>query len=241
MGLVLGFIGGGGGVLAVPILVFGFGVQPALATGQSLVLVGATSAIGAVQAGISRQIDLRRALPLAIGSVAGTFVARRWVLPSLPRILGPFTLDQVLIFGLAVFMVLIAIRLIRPRRDPSSHRDISSLTLVSVGLLIGVVSGLVGAGGGLFIVPVLAEWVGMTMPVAAGTSLLVIFLQSASGAAGHGWTKLNLPFLLPLMGVTLAGMVCGILLRGRASDGWLRRSFAILLLAIAAYSIFKIR
>ncbi|PKL74870.1 MAG: permease [Candidatus Melainabacteria bacterium HGW-Melainabacteria-1] len=192
MGVVLGLMGGGGSILTVPILVFLFGLTPLAATGASLLIVGLSSLLGVGAQWRSGTVRLGLALPFALASVLGVVIMRQWLLPALPEQLwqqGAFKLtrDGVIMGLFALTMLLAARSMLKPEGpldeipDPHGTGKDRWLSLAGMGLGTGLFSGLVGAGGGFIIVPVLMRWAAMPIKTAIGTSLLIICLQSLSG------------------------------------------------------------
>ncbi|MCW2687180.1 MAG: anion permease [Mycobacterium sp.] len=179
VGVSLGLLGGGGSILTVPLLAYVGGMDPKPAIATSLLVVGVTSAIAAItHAGAGR---VRWRVAVVFGSVAmtgaygGGLVAR--LIPG-----------SVLLVAFAVIMVAAGAAMLRVRKDTGGTVGDRSLPLVritGIGLAVGMISGLVGAGGGFLLVPALALMAGLPMPVAVGTSLVVISMQSFAGLAGH--------------------------------------------------------
>lgn len=244
MGTVLGLLGGGGGILTVPILVGFFGMSGVEATGASLLVVGVTGAVGAISGLRDGQCDLRSGVSMAIPSMAGAFSARQWLVPALPERIGPFPKGEFLLLGFAVFMVVVAVRMLLASRRPSvtesgSTRRIAPWAWVVAGLLIGGLSGLFGAGGGFLIVPVLTLAMGLDIRRAIATSLLVIGIQSLGGFLGETGRPLPWALLGGVVAVSLVGMVLGLAVRRSVSARALTPSFALLILAVAGWMFWR--
>lgn len=243
MGVVLGTLGGGGGILAVPILVSLFGVPPVTATGQSLFIVGIASAVGAYQAFRSRQYEVRDALILAVAGLAGAFLARAVVVPAIPaQILGMEKGDFLLTL-LAVVMVASGARMVWPEgSSPSEPVDEpgNRVAAAVAGLAIGLLSGAIGAGGGFLIVPVLTLLLRMDMKRAVPSSLFVISVQSLGGFAGELAHTVDWPHLLPITATALVGMGIGGWVRPRLSSTQLKPMFAVLVFAVAIYLFVRV-
>lgn len=191
MGGVLGLMGGGGSILTVPILVYLFGLAPLAATGASLLIVGLASLLGVGAQWRSGHVRLKLALPFALASILGVVLMRQWLLPALPELLWrqgglSITRDGVIMTLFALAMLLAARAMLKPEAEAADENQPETgsarwLPLAGLGLGAGLFAGLVGAGGGFIIVPVLVRWANMPIKTAIGTSLLIISLQSLSG------------------------------------------------------------
>lgn len=228
IGNVLGILGGGGGILAVPLLVYvlGVGAKPAIAT--SLWFVGAASAVGAALAAREGRVRGKMGSVFGVGSMFGAFLGGQF---------AAFVPDSWLLGGLATVMLATALAMLRGRKECAVGAPALSLTRVLlVGGVVGWLSGLVGAGGGFLIVPALTLFGGLSMRDAMGTSLFIISLQSLAGFAGHvSHVDLDVT-LLALMTITaIVGMVVGRSVGKAVSPAWLRRGFAGLVLATALF------
>lgn len=242
MGLVLGMLGGGGGILTVPILVGFFAMTPTIATGNSLLVVGLSSAVGAAQGLWQRQVDVRSSLLIAIPSMAGAYSSRAYLVTAIPEHIGPMRRDQLLLGLFAILMVVVGIRMLRP---PSSAESADPkvahwTTITLVGLLIGLVSGLLGAGGGFLILPALAVLLGMDIKRAIPTSLLVITIQSLGGFVGELHRPIEWELLGRISGVAVGGLLLGLTVRSRVPKRQLQIAFAVLVFAVAAWMATRI-
>jgi uncharacterized membrane protein YfcA len=228
IGGVLGLVGGGGGILAVPLLVYGVGTSPKAAIASSLFFVGATSLVGtALQA---RQGHVRWSMGALFGtaSMAGAFLGAR---------LARFVPEQVLLAALASVMLLTALAMLRGRAEPSVHRrPLAVVRVLAIGLGVGMVSGLVGAGGGFLIVPALTLFGGLAMHEAIGTSLFIIAVQSFAGFAGHvGHVALDPRLIATMTSAAMVGMIGGSALGQHVSAQGLKKGFSALVLATGLF------
>lgn len=231
IGGVLGLVGGGGGILAVPLLVYGVGTSPKAAIASSLFFVGATSLVGtALQA---RQGHVRWSMGALFGtaSMAGAFVGAR---------LARFVPEQALLVALASVMLLTALAMLRGRAEPSVHqrhpRSLAVVRVLAIGLGVGMVSGLVGAGGGFLIVPALTLFGGLAMHEAIGTSLFIIAVQSFAGFAGHvGHVALDPRLIATMTSAAMVGMIGGSALGQHVSAQGLKKGFSGLVLATGLF------
>ncbi|REE02480.1 sulfite exporter TauE/SafE family protein [Citricoccus nitrophenolicus] len=226
VGLSLGLLGGGGSILMVPILTYAAGMEPREAITSSLVIVGVTSAVGALNHARHQRVRWSTGLVVGAAGMAGAFAG---------GLLGRFLPGQVLMVAFALTMLAAAGAMLRRRRTATSPHtgDLPLVKAVLAGLAVGLVTGLLGAGGGFLLVPALALLGGLPMSVAVGTSLLVIALNSAAGLAGHlTTTALDWPLVLVLTAVAVAGSFAGATLQHRLSEARLRRWFGYLVLAM---------
>lgn len=231
IGLSLGLLGGGGSILTVPVLVYalGFDVKPAVA--MSLILVGLTSLVGAAAHWRLGNVRLQSAALFAVLAMTGAFAGARL------SALVPSTMQLAL---LAVVMLAASVAMLRrPSRQaeevaPRSAPRPAALMPVAIG--VGLLTGLLGVGGGFLVVPALALLVRVPMRQAVGTSLAVIALSSASGAIGYlGVVPIDWPFIARFTAVAAAGALGGAATIRLVSVCALRRSFAVLLLAVGAF------
>ena len=215
-GLVLGLLGGGGSILTLPILVYLAGMPTRPAIAASLFVVAATSTVALIPHARGRRVRWSTAAPFAAGGVIGAYAGGR------AADLVPAT---VLLIGFGLLMAAAATSMLRPRgtsadRVPepatAAPRRRRVLRMLLLGGLVGLVTGLVGAGGGFVIVPVLTLLAGLSMADAVGTSLLVIAVQSTAGLAGHLHSvRVDWPLTLILTATAVAGSVLGARLVGR--------------------------
>lgn len=230
IGVSLGLLGGGGSILTVPILVYAMGLEGKQAIATSLLVVGVTSAAAMIPHARGRRVDFRVGVTFGAASMAGAFFGGRFahVLPS-----------SVLLVGFAVMMLVTGLAMLRGR--PASVARAPRMRwgrVLGVGVLIGIVTGLIGAGGGFVIVPALALLCGLTMPRAIATSLFVIAMNSLAGFAGYiGSIRIDLRLAAFVTITAVIGSVLGGSLAGRAKPETLRGAFAWLVLAMSVYML----
>lgn len=233
VGLVLGLLGAGGGTLAVPVLVWVLGQDPHQAVAGSALLVGVAAAAAAwphVRAG---RVHKRSAVTLGAGGMVGAFAGG-----SLASLLPPgvlLALLGLLLAASSVSMLGASPTLPPVRPAPSTP---SLVRLGWGGLLIGLLSGMVGVGGGFMLVPALVQWGGLPMVEAVATSLVVVALQSLAALLGH-WSgvTLDLPWLWGLAAAAVAGSVAGGRLGARLPAHLLRQAFGLLVLSMGVWLV----
>jgi uncharacterized membrane protein YfcA len=230
VGLSLGFLGGGGSILTVPLLVYWFGLEPKQAIAASLLVVGAASFFGAFQYWRAGNLELRTALLFGLAGMCGSYLGGR---------AGALIDGRLLLLLFASMMVLTALAMWRGRRvasPGSAHR--SPIRLVLQGLAVGLFTGLVGAGGGFLIVPALVLWAELSVPKAVGTSLAVIVMNSVAGFAGYASHAHVDPGLVSaVVGCAVVGSLVGARLARRVDPARVRSAFAIFVLAMAVLII----
>jgi len=248
MGISLGLFGGGGSILSVPILVYLFGLDVISATGLSLFIVGTTSAAGLTNYHRQGNIEWRTATLFGGASLLSVFATRRWLVPALPDPLfqmGELTVPKdTAILGLfAVVMVLAAWSMLRKRKavpTKEAGKD-QLLPLLLIGLAVGILTGLLGAGGGFVIVPALVVIAGVDMKKAVGTSLLIITANAFIGFLGDRQVHLidHAPLLIMFIALAIGGIFVGGLLAKRIDGNRLRPAFGWFILTMGAYIIIR--
>jgi len=220
VGMVLGLIGGGGSILAVPIFTYLFHISPATTTAYSLFVVGTSASIAALRNLKSGSIDHKFALLFAIPAFISVFAVRKFLLPSLPEELYSFgdfilTKDMAIMVLFAILMGWAAISMLIDKSDPKIDGSIGlsyNYPLIIIeGISIGALTGFVGIGGGFLIIPALVILVKLPMKKAVHTSLFIIALNSLVGFAGDlGNLEINWGFLLSFTSISILGIILGI-------------------------------
>lgn len=218
IGISLGLIGGGGSILTVPILVYLLGVEASeYAPAYSLFIVGATSLIGSGQKYREGLVDVRTFLVFGIPSIAAVYLTRHSLVPAIPDEIpiGSFLLSKrLLIMGLfALLMVVASFSMIKGKKKSAGpeikeeDRKFNYPLILAEGIVVGGLTGLVGAGGGFLIIPALVKFSGLSMKKAVGTSLLIIAAKSLFGFIGDAqrldidWTMLSILTALAIVGI----------------------------------------
>lgn len=252
MGVVLGVIGGGGSILTVPILVYLMGVSPNIATGYSLLVVGATAAFGAVRYYREGLVDVKASILFAVPSIVAVYMSRAYLMPAIPDTMSiqSLTIEKNLIIMVlfATLMLASATMMLKKVYSKSvSETKVIQNKQPSIGLIIiegaaiGVITGILGAGGGFLIIPALVLFLGMPMKNAVGASLFIIALKSLLGFVGDLQTGIQLQMpLLPLMlAATFLGMAVSTKVAGKLDGAALQKFFAFFTLAIAIFIMIK--
>lgn len=234
IGVSLGFFGGGGSILSVPLLVYVFGLSAKEAIASSLLIVGTASLSGAIQHGRAGNLRPREGLTFGCAGMLGAFAGGR---------VSELIDGGLLLLLFAAMMIFTALAMWRGRREVSeiaSQDARSRIKLAFQGLVVGSFTGLIGAGGGFLIVPALALWAGLPMPAAVGTSLLIIVLQTAAGFVGHlGHVDIDFSLVSIVAGTAIAGSFLGSRLATRVAPAKLRRAFAGFVLVIGCFILVR--
>lgn len=251
MGLSLGLIGGGGSILTVPILVYLFQIDVVLATAYSLFIVGLTSLVGSGSHMRLGNIHWRTAIVFGIPSIVAVYATRAWLVPALPDPL--FTLSGhpvskalgVLIF-FALLMVAAAYSMIRKPKAAAVVQQPTDTSIafnypliLAEGLIVGTITGLVGAGGGFLIIPALVLLAKLPMKQAVGTSLIIIAAKSLLGFLGDlkGDELIDWSFLGTFSAIAIGGILVGSVLSKHVPNEKLKPAFGWFVLVMGLYII----
>jgi uncharacterized protein len=236
VGVTLGLLGGGGSILTVPAIVYALGVEPKTAIVMGLPIVGGAALIGVVQHWRLGNIRFSIAIPFGIAAMLGAFGGA-----LLARHLTGTT--QLLV--LAVVMLAASFSMYRNAALPEhviGRTEHPRPLVFVVGITAGMLTGLVGVGGGFLLVPALVILAGVPMRQAVGTSLFVIVLNTAAGYAGyHGVVDVPWDLVLWFAGFTGAGILVGTALVRHVPQPMLKRAFAMLLVVVAGLILFQNR
>lgn len=249
IGLSLGLTGGGGSILTVPVLVYLFGVEPVLATGYSLFIVGGTSLVGGIQAFKFQQVDFRAVSLFGIPSIFAIFIARHFVLPVIPETvfyIGDYAVQKgsFLMLLFAVLMLTASFFMMQSRKGTETDSDephqYKSLSLLIPGLFVGFITGLLGAGGGFMIIPALVLILRLPMKKAIGTSLHIIAINSIFGFLfSIKQYSFNWGLLITITALAIAGVIAGTYFAKKIDNKLLRKIFGWFVLAMAVYILVK--
>lgn len=250
IGISLGIVGSGGSILTVPVLVYLANMDPLLATTSSLFIVGTTSLLGALLAFTKKQVDTRSVLLFGIPSVFSILLVRKYLLPAIPDTLfsvGDRTIEKsmflmilfaILMLAASLFMILQRAR--QPTLSPEKNSARKPFLLILVGLFVGIVTGLLGAGGGFLIIPALVLLLRVEVRAAIGTSLFIIALNSLFGfLVSSTQFEFNWPLLLGSLLLAVIGMLAGRKLGDRIPAQALKKGFGWFVLLMGLYIITK--
>lgn len=235
VGISLGLLGGGGSILTVPLLAYVAGMDAKQAIATSLLVVGVTSGIGAVSHARAGRVQWRTGLIFGGAGMAGAYGG---------GLLARFIPGTVLLIGFAVMMIATAVAMLRGRKSTEGAPDAAGTdrahrlpipTIIAEGLIVGLVTGLVGAGGGFLVVPALVLLGGLPMPVAVGTSLIVISMKSFAGLGGYlSSVQIDWSVALAVTAAAVLGALVGARLAGMVNPDALRIGFGWFVLAMSS-------
>ncbi len=247
IGISLGLIGGGGSILTLPVLVYLFHVDALVAISYSLFIVGSTSLIGAARNYMQKQVDVKTAFLFGFSSIITVFITRKFIVPSIPAQLfivnGSVITKQTLTLVLfALLMLAASISMIRNKKTEGAFAVAQApfFRMTFYGMIIGLVTGFLGAGGGFLLIPALVLLLHLPMKQAIGTSLLIIAMNSLIGFVGDiGHFDIDWPFLLTVTSISVAGIFLGISLAKRIPGAKLKKGFGWFVLIMGLYILVK--
>lgn len=249
IGISLGLIGGGGSILTVPVLVYLFGLDAFLATEYSLFIVGISSVVGSVSYFKKGLVNLKTALVFGIPSIISIFLTRNYIVPLIPAkvvTVSNFvvTKDILLLLIFAGLMILASYKMIQKTTDcvteTSDLQKNSTLLAAGEGSVVGILTGLVGAGGGFMIIPALVNLLKTPMKVAIGTSLVIISLNSLIGFfSSMDAVKIDWKLLATISSIAIVGIIIGSQLSKKIDGKKLKPAFGWFILVMGIYIIVK--
>lgn len=244
IGISLGLIGGGGSILAVPVLAYLFSVNEKVATAYSLFIVGSSALVGGLKQHFKGLVDWRTAIVFGIPAIIGVSVVRHYVVPALPNVLfniGDFEFTRRMgMFGLfAVLMFPAAFSMLKDRKEKEITGDVKynySLIIIE-GLLVGAITGMIGAGGGFLIIPALVILANVEMKIAVATSLIIIAFKSLMGFfLGDAFTmEIDWSFLTVFTSISLVGIFIGSYLGNFVDGKKLKKGFGFFIFLMAVF------
>ena len=244
IGISLGLIGGGGSILAVPVLAYLFSINEKAATAYSLFIVGASALVGGWKQHLKGFVDWRTALVFGIPAIVGVTVVRHYIVPAMPDVL--FQIEdfqftrRMAMFGLfAVLMIPAAYSMLKKDKNVIKTGDVAfnyPLILLE-GLIVGGITGMIGAGGGFLIIPALVILANVEMKVAVGTSLVIIAIKSLMGFfLGDAMTmEIDWNFLALFTGLSFIGIFIGSYLSNFIDGKKLKKGFGYFILVMSAF------
>jgi len=249
IGISLGLIGGGGSILTVPVLVYILGIDPVLATAYSLFVVGSTSLVGSFTFMKKELVDYKTALVFAIPSFIAVFLTRKYFVPAVPDVI--FTTENLTLTKNVAIMVFFALVMLaasysmikgnsKAKDDKESEVKFNIPLIALEGGVVGILTGIVGAGGGFLIIPALVLLAKLPMKKAVGTSLLIIAAKSLLGFLGDVGTRtIDWKMMLIFTGLSIVGIIIGSSLSKKINEKVLKKGFGWFVLLMAVYIIFK--
>jgi uncharacterized membrane protein YfcA len=230
IGSVLGYVGAGGSMLAIPIFIYVYGLSPVAATTASLLVVFVGAASGALPKLRRNEILIKESLTIwAIGLV--TNLTGAYYLPRID--------ENLILTGFSLVLISAGISMLIPSPAESSERKVSPIALIGISLIIGALTGLFGIGGGFLAIPILVLFYNVSPARAAGTSLFIIMINTLTGFFAHyrHWDEVN--WLIPGVIATVALLVSRFASHhsSRLSPATLKRAFALFVFAIALFTL----
>ena len=230
IGSVLGYVGAGGSMLAIPIFIYVYGLSPVAATTASLLVVFVGAASGALPKLRRNEILIKESLTIwAIGLV--TNLTGAYYLPRID--------ENVILTGFSLVLISAGVSMLIPSPTESSERKVSPIALIGISLIIGALTGLFGIGGGFLAIPILVLFYNVSPARAAGTSLFIIMINTLTGFFAHyrHWDEVN--WLIPGVIATVALLVSRFASRhsSKLSPATLKRTFALFVFAIALFTL----
>ena len=249
IGISLGLIGGGGSILTVPVLVYLFKIDAVLATTYSLFIVGLTSAIGSYSYFKKQLVNIKTAIVFGIPSIVAVFLTRAFIVPAIPSNIGAIgnllvTKSILLMLLFAVLMIAASYSMIKKQTKiveiANEIQQFNYPMILLEGAIVGVLTGLVGAGGGFLIIPALVVLSKLPMKEAIGTSLVIIAAKSLIGFFGEGGdASIDWKFISILSTFAIIGIIIGTQLSKKIDGNKLKPAFGWFVLVMGIYIILK--
>ena len=247
IGIILGITGGGGSILTVPTLVYILNYNPIIATAYSLFIVGTTSGIGTIQNFKKGLVVPKKAFQFAVPSLIGVYLTRKFIVPKIPDVVFYFgslklSKDTFLMILFAIVMLIAAYSMLKNnKKNELIERTTKTITVVIIQLFfVGVLIGLIGAGGGFLIIPALLNFAQLPIKKAIGTSLLIIAINSLIGFIGDVQnTIIDWTFLLIFTTISVAGIFIGLYIQKFINEKMLKKLFGVFVLIMAIFILYK--
>lgn len=245
IGISLGLIGGGGSTLTVPLLVYLFAVDAVMATTYSLFIVGTASLFGSITYLRKGLINMKTALIFGLPSIVSVYITRTFILPAIPDDVMQVgevmvTKNMFLMLLFATLMLLSAYGMLGNKKEYTEVKKVNYPVVFILGLIVGLLTGLVGAGGGFLIIPALVFFMNMPMKQAVGTSLVIVTINSLAGFAfsiAHFTIDWNL--ILVITAIAIVGIFIGSWLSQKIDGAKLKPAFGWFIIFMGIYIILK--
>ncbi len=246
IGIILGIIGGGGSILAVPVLAYLFHIDEKMATAYSLFIVGFSALVGGLKKHFNGYVDWKTAIIFGIPSIIGVSIVRKYIIPALPEILfstGQFDFTRRMgMFGLfALLMFFAAISMLKDKKNRTkenkNQKKYNYPLIFTEGLIVGILTGFIGAGGGFLIIPALVLLANIEIKTAIGTSLIIIALKSLIGFfIGDAFTmNIDWNFLLIFTTISFIGILIGSYFSNFINGKKLKKGFGYFIFVMAIF------
>lgn len=245
VGIVLGLLGGGGSILALPVMVYLFQIPANMATAYSLFVIGIAALIGTLQNVRNRLVQPKTALLFSIPAVISIAVARKFILPNLPDKIHigeqlVFQRDTFIMLLFSLLMILASIPMIRGQRERQAAKRPRPGILAFFGIIVGIISGMVGAGGGFLIIPALSIFMKVPIKTAIATSIMIIAINSLAGFSIEMMDpKIDWKFLLLFTAIAVIGVFIGLFFNKRVNAEKLKSGFGFFVLGIGLFILMK--
>jgi uncharacterized protein len=240
-GIAMSLFGGGGSIITIPVLAYLFGItDAAILTSYSLFAVSAGAWFGSIQKWKDKLIDMQALWWFGLPSILSIFLTRFYLVPLIPDYLFDISTDQLLLVIFALFMAVAGVAMLKDRKEINTTKS-SKTNLVLNGLLIGVLSGVLGAGGGFLIVPALLFFGNIPLKTAVGTSMLIIATNTSIGFGADliNGLQIDWPFILGYLGAMILGVIIGNSLTNKIAAGPLKKSFGWFIIAMGLFIVIK--
>jgi uncharacterized membrane protein YfcA len=248
IGLCLGLIGAGGSILTIPVFVYILKTDPVASTIYSMFIVGCCSLVGSILSFYKKLVDLKTALLFGMPSVTGVFIARKLIFPILPEklfFIGSFevTKDDLIMISLAIIMFFISMKMLKRSVEPIMKNDTprrrTALVLLQ-GTITGIITGLLGIGGGFLIVPALLLLLRLPVRSAIGTTLVIITINSTAGfVSSYSSIPMEWTLLIKFALGSIVGIIAGTKLSERIQANNLKKSLGWFIVFTSVYILYR--
>lgn len=248
IGLCLGLVGAGGSILTIPVFVYILKTEPVTSTVYSMFIVGICSLAGSIRSFFKGFIDVKVALLFGVPSVTGVFIARKLIFPALPQkvfcVWGMAVSKNVCIMlCLAAIMLVVSIKMLKkPVKNAATTGNSTknkTFLVFCQGMVTGIITGLLGVGGGFLIMPALLLWLKLPVKTAIGTALLIITINSFTGfITSYNMVHIEWSLLVKFATGAIAGILVGTKLSEKIHPGNLKIALGWFIIATSIYVLY---